>query len=101
MFHYPTADEIALINEVVIKESGGLQGLREPGMLESIAFKPQTNLSGEDLYPDLYLKAAVIYESLVNYHVFIDGNKRTGFVAMVRFFVYQRLRVSSQRRRNR
>lgn len=85
MVQYLTSDELVLINQIVIEESGGKLGLREPGLLESIAIKPQTRFSGTDLYPDLFLKAAVFYESLVNYHVFTDGNKRTGFAAMARF----------------
>lgn len=85
---YITAEELVAINQTVIRLSGGSHGLREPGMLESIALKPQTEFSGQELYPDIFLKAAVIYEALVNYRVFIDGNKRSGFASfasMVRF----------------
>lgn len=85
MLRYLSADELLVINQVIIEESGGSHGLREPALLDSISIKPQTRFSGEDLYPDVFLKAAVLYESLVNYHVFIDGNKRTGFAAMARF----------------
>jgi death on curing protein len=85
MIHYLTADELLLINQIVIETSGGKHALREPGLLESIAIKPQTRFSRSDIYPDLFLKAAVLYESLVNYHVFLDGNKRTGFAALARF----------------
>lgn len=85
VFRYLSGDELLAINQVVIEESGGSHGLREPGLLDSISIKPQTRFSGADLYPDPFLKAAVLFESLVNYHVFIDGNKRTGFAAMVRF----------------
>lgn len=77
--------EIIAINEVVVKKSGGLIGLREAGLLESIAIKPQASFSGQEVYPDLFLKAAVLFESIVNYHVFLDGNKRTGFAVMARF----------------
>lgn len=85
MFRYLSADELVAINQVVVEVSGGSHGLREPGLLEAIAIKPQARFSGADLYPDLFLKAAVLYESLVNYHVFIDGNKRTGLAAVARF----------------
>lgn len=85
MFRYINADELIVINEVVIDESGGVHGLREPGLLNSIVVKPQSKFSGSDLYPDVFLKAAVLFESIVNYHVFLDGNKRTGFATMARF----------------
>lgn len=82
---YLTVEEIAAINKVVIEESGGSVGLREAGLLESLVIKPQATLYEQELYPDAFLKAAVLYEALVNYHVFIDGNKRTGAAAMARF----------------
>jgi len=83
--NYLAEEEIQAINQVVIDETGGSIGVREPGLLSSIAQKPATAFGGEDLYPDVFLKAAVLYEAIVNYHVFIDGNKRTGFAAMARF----------------
>lgn len=82
---YLSAAELIAINEVVTELSGGSAGVRERHLLESITIKPQTSFGGEELYPDIYLKAAVLYEAIVNYHVFVDGNKRTGFAAMVRF----------------
>lgn len=83
--NYLNEEEIAAINEIVVEESGGSIGIREPGMLISIAHKPKTTFGDKEMYPDMFTKAAVIYESIVNYHVFVDGNKRTGFAAMARF----------------
>jgi len=40
---------------------------------------------GKDLYPDVFLKAAALLESLVNNHPFVDGNKRTGVTAAALF----------------
>lgn len=82
---YLSEEEVMAINEVVVNLSGGSIGLRDVGLLASIVQKPQTSFAGEDMYPDVYLKAAVLYEAIVNYHVFIDGNKRTGFATMARF----------------
>lgn len=83
--NYLGAEEIAAINEVVVEESGGSIGVREPGLLDSIANKPAGGFGDHELYPGVFLKAAVLYEAIVNYHVFIDGNKRTGFATMARF----------------
>lgn len=44
---YLSTDEIAAINEVVVEESGGSVGIREPGLLDSVANKP---LSGSGRY---------------------------------------------------
>jgi len=83
--NYLSDEEIKAINQVVIEESGGSFGVRELGLLISIAQKPTAGFAGRELYPDLFIKAAVLYEAVVNYHVFVDGNKRTGFAAMARF----------------
>jgi death-on-curing protein len=82
---YLSVDEIQAINEVVVEESGGSVGVREPGLLISIAHKPQAGFGDEELYPDIFTKAAVLYEAIVNYHVFVDGNKRTGYATAARF----------------
>lgn len=83
--HYLNLDDIVAINEVVVEETSGAIGLRELGLLESIIYKPATRRGDEELYPNMWLKAAVLYEAIVNYHVFVDGNKRTAFASMARF----------------
>jgi death on curing protein len=35
------------------------------------------------LYPTIFEKAAALGESLIINHPFVDGNKRTGFFAMI------------------
>ncbi len=37
---------------------------------------------GEEAYPSLFLKSAVLLHSLVQNHPFVDGNKRAAFGAM-------------------
>lgn len=81
-------DEIILIHNHIIVATGGSLGIREPNLLESICNTPFGNYFGKELYPDIYLKAAVIINSLVNYHVFIDGNKRTG-LAVMEYFLHK------------
>ncbi len=82
---YLSAEEILAIHFEVIEATGGRHGLREIGLLKSIAEKPKTGSFGREFYADVFSKAAVFLEALVNYHVFIDGNKRTGVVATARF----------------
>lgn len=84
---------ILAIHEIVIELSGGADGIREPELLESTAIKPQSRYAGRELYPDIYLKAAVLFEALINYHVFIDGNKRTAFASMARFLFINNLEL--------
>ena len=82
---YLTAEEILVIHSEIIDETGGMHGVRDTGLLMSIAEKPKLKFDDKELYEGVFKKAAVFLESLVQYHVFIDGNKRTGAVSTARF----------------
>jgi death on curing protein len=82
-----SASDILHIHDRLIESTGGALGLREPGLLAAIADKPQASFDGEDLYPGLTDKAAAIFEALCNYHVFVDGNKRTA-ITCLEYFLY-------------
>src|SRR2546423_13234009 len=60
--------------------------VRDPGLLDASAYRPQATMFGDDLYPTIHLKAAALMESLVCNHPLIDGNKRLGFAATVVFY---------------
>ena len=82
---YLTAEEILVIHSEIIDETGGMHGVRDIGLLMSIAEKPKSRFGGKELYEGVFQKAAIFLGSLVQYHVFIDGNKRTGVVSTARF----------------
>jgi len=65
-----------------MERSEGSAGVRDQGLLESAVYRPQASFGGEDLYPDLFSKTAVLGHSIIKNHPFVDGNKRTGFEAM-------------------
>src|SRR3989338_11491217 len=53
---------------------------REP-LLQSIVEKPDRVLFGvESPYQNLVSKAAVMMEAITRWHIFVDGNKRTGLM---------------------
>ena len=81
-----TIEELLLIHEQVILETGGTPGILNLGGLESALLRPLTTLRGEELFPNLWDKAAVLIHSLISYHPFADGNKRTALVAADVFF---------------
>lgn len=68
---------------LVMVEEAGLQSVRDPGLLDSAAHRPQTSVFGEDAYPTLDEKAAVLLESIVRNHPLVDGNKRLGWLSAV------------------
>lgn len=78
---YLTAKQIMFIHSRLIKETGGSQGVHELSALVSAVGRPQSSFDKEDLYPDVYLKAAALLDSLIRNHPFVDGNKRTGMAA--------------------
>lgn len=41
---------------------------------------------GNEAYPDIHTKAAVLLHSIVGNHALMDGNKRLGFLAIVVFY---------------
>jgi len=76
-------EDILRIHKYSIEKYGGSDGLRDSGLLESAIARPFQTFGGEDLYNSIFEKAAALGESLIINHPFIDGNKRTGAVAMI------------------
>ena len=74
--------QVLYLYQRIIQQSGGTLGLRDEGLLESAVYRPQASFGGQDLYPDLFSKAAVLGHSIISNHPFVDGNKRVGFEAM-------------------
>jgi death-on-curing protein len=83
--NYLEAADIAAMHDQIVEATGGALGIRESELLESISQKPRASFGGQDLYVNVYAKAAALYEALCNYHVFLDGNKRTAAISMYRF----------------
>ena len=77
---YP--QQLLYLYQAIVKQSGGTLGLRDNGLLESAIYRPQATFGGQDLYPDLFSKAAALGHSIISNHPFVDGNKRVGFEAM-------------------
>ncbi len=95
MTRYLTVPQILFLHARLIEETGGSQGLRDLGLLESAAARPQARFSGEELYPGLFTKAAALMTSLVNNHPFLDGNKRTGISAASLFLFQNGFRLAT------
>jgi len=75
--------ELALIHEHVIQETGGVHGITNPGGLESALARPFTTFGGVELFPNLISKVAALIHSLIAFHPFADGNKRTAKVRII------------------
>ncbi len=77
------AEQVIFINKIVVERFGGLNGIRDKGLLESAITNPQ------NLYfynnPDIVTLASSYAVSIIKNHPFLDGNKRTGFASMNAF----------------
>jgi len=82
---YLTSEQVLFIHARLIAETGGSHGVRDLARLESAVARPQAAFGGKELYPDVFLKAAALLDSLINNHPFVDGNKRTGITAAALF----------------
>ena len=78
-------EQVLFIHARLIAETGGAHGVLDLARLESAVSRPQAVFNGQELYPDIFLKAAALLDALVNDHPFIDGNKRTGISAAALF----------------
>jgi death-on-curing protein len=87
MIRYLSLEEVLELHRLVLRQSGGLEGVRDLGGLESAVAQPQMTFDGQDLYPCLPTKATALGFSLIRNHPFVDGNKRIGHLAMEMFLV--------------
>lgn len=74
-------NEVLFYHNISIEKYGGSKGIRDEGSLESAIERPYASFASADLYTSPFQKAAAILESIVKNHPFVDGNKRTGFLA--------------------
>jgi death on curing protein len=82
---YLTAEQVLFIHFRLLEEIGGAHGVRDLGLLQSAIARPRATFDRQELYTDIFEKAAALMESLINNHPFIDGNKRTGIACTVLF----------------
>ena len=83
MTDYLDFDDLLVVAERIL---GHPPQIRDRGLLDSALHRPQSNLFGEDSYPDLDTKAAALLLSLIQNHALLDGNKRLGWVSVRLFY---------------
>ena len=82
-----TLQLVQAIHSQAVAEFGGSHGVRDTGLLESALDRPRNlYVYGDD--PNLFELAAAYCTGIVKNHPFIDGNKRTGDLA-VRAFLFR------------
>jgi death-on-curing protein len=77
MTEYVTTADAFFFHKQLIERYGGAPGIRDAGALESALHRPQTGY-----YDTIIHEAAALFESLVQNHPFVDGNKRVAFAVV-------------------
>jgi death on curing protein len=90
MTDYLTLPEVLALHADQLTRYGGRPGMRGPGHLEAALFRPKTGN-----YLDIIEQAAALWESLAQYHPFIDGNERTAFASTYTFLVINGVRFTA------
>ena len=81
-FLYYTTKYAIKTHDKIIEISGGINGIKDLGNLES----PLEHIQNDDYYPDLEDKITHLVFSINKNHAFTDGNKRTS-IALGGFFL--------------
>lgn len=82
-----TEEQVLAIHTQLIAETGGEDGVRDSGLLDSALMLPFQTFEGQELYSSIHQKAAQLCHSLITNHPFVDGNKRAGVHLTLVFLV--------------
>ncbi len=86
-------DVMLAVHDEQLAEHGGISGVRDMGMFESAMQRAQ-NLAAYGV-PDYAELAAAYGVGLAKNHPFLDGNKRTAFVATELFLTLNRYELTA------
>ena len=76
---------VIAIHSRQLAEHGGIDGIRDQGLLESALFRPKNKFNYGN--PSIFDLAAAYGYGIAKNHPFIDGNKRTYYVVTRTFII--------------
>lgn len=79
--HWLTLADLIAVHARQLAEHGGGDGLRDYGLLGSALARPRFTWQYTEPAADLATMAAALALGIITNHPFVDGNKRTGYVA--------------------
>lgn len=88
-------EKVKLLHQLMAQATGGSEGLRDEGLLDSALESAFATFDGAELYPSKEEKAAKLAFSLVSNHAFVDGNKRIGVYVMLSFLEINGIHIES------
>ncbi|KXA95495.1 hypothetical protein AKJ65_01625 [candidate division MSBL1 archaeon SCGC-AAA259E19] len=90
MFERPLTEEsIKILHKWVLKNDPNAEkGILSEGTIQGSIDRAQGDFYGEEQFEDIFEKTAVLIHSIVMFHPFIDGNKRTALISSFFFLLF-------------
>ena len=88
-------DHMLRLHHSLIEHYGGIDGIRDVGLLQSALAMPQAAFGGQYLHQDLFEMAAAYLYHVVQNHPFLDGNKRTGAASAIVFLAMNDIEIDN------
>jgi death on curing protein len=88
-----SVEQILQFHTKIVKATGGSDGIRDLGLIESALKKAEATFDGQELYEGDIKKISVITFALIKNHGFIDGNKRIGVATMLLLLRFNEISV--------
>lgn len=88
-------EKVLLLHKLLIEQTGGEDGIRDFGLLDSALQAAYATFDGKELFPSKEEKAARIGTGLVSNHAFVDGNKRIGMYVLLTFLEVNGISLSA------
>lgn len=87
-------EALVVLHDESIAEHGGIEGIRDQGLLESALARAQNRFAYEN-ETDLHRLAATYAFGIAKNHPFADGNKRAAFLAAGMFLRVNGIRLTA------
>ena len=91
--HRLTVEQVIAVHTRLVMKTGGSDGIRDRGLLESAVNAPFQSFGGYDVYPTIYEKAARLGFGIAQNHAFIDDNKRIAAQAVLTFLALNGIEI--------
>jgi death on curing protein len=80
-----TIDEVLTLHDLQVRLFGGINGVRDPGLLASAIANAEATFEGQLLHATFPEIAAAYLYGICRNHPFLDGNKRTAAATALTF----------------
>ena len=89
-------EKVKLLHHMLWEVSGGSEGIRDEGLLDSALENAFAGFGDQEFYPSKEEKAARLGFELISNHAFVDGNKRIGVYVMLSFLEMNGIRLQCE-----